>query len=406
RHARSGRPGPVFLDIPTGVMENAVEGEVTAFSPSPSATARSVADPSQLKIAVEMLSRAERPLAIAGSGVWWSGAGEALRRFIGATQVPLLLSMMGRGAVPEDHPLCFGPLRVGCREADVILVVGARLNNWLGKGRPPLFGTGQRWVQVDIEAEEIGRNRPIDLALVGDARETLLEMTRLATGKDWGRNPSWLEELRKQARERRERMQGELTSDKVPIHPLRLCQEIQSFVARDATLITDGGDIAVFGGMALRVFEPGHWMDQANLGLLGSGIPFGLAAKLARPDKQVLVLIGDGSFGLNGMEMDTAVRHHLPIVVVVGNDAAWGMIKHRQEIIYGPERVVGTELRLTHYEEVVRALGGYGEYVERPQDIRPALERAFASGLPACINVATDPTVVSPLTRRTAAVRG
>jgi acetolactate synthase-1/2/3 large subunit len=164
----------------------------------------------------------------------------------------------------------------------------------------------------------------------------------------------------------------------------------------------DGGDITVFGATVLRVYEPGHWLDNGPLGCLGPGLPFALAAKLARPDKQVLLLSGDGSFGLNGMEMDTAIRHKLPVVVVIGNDAAWGMVKHEQEDHYG--RAVGTELRLARYDKMVEALGGHGEYVERPQDIRPALERAFASGLPACVNVRVDPTAVTG--RRVACRRG
>jgi acetolactate synthase-1/2/3 large subunit len=268
---------------------------------------------------------------------------------------------------------------------------------------PPLFGTDQKWIQIDINPEEIGRNRPVDIGIVGDAKEVLKEMTHLAKGKVWGAG-SWVEECHQYLHERLKRMEPDLLSDKTPIHPLRLCHEIGKFVNRDAILTTDGGDIAVFAAISLKVYHPGHWLDMGNMGFLGTAIPFGIAAKLSNPQKQVLVLTGDGSFGFNGMELDTAIRHKIPIVVVIANDGAWGMIKHRQQLIYG--RTIGTELGFTHYERMVQALGGYGEYIERAEEIPPALERAFASGLPSCLNVKTDPTAVSPVTLRTAKLRG
>jgi acetolactate synthase-1/2/3 large subunit len=409
RYATSGRPGPVFLDIPQDVLEAKVEESEMSPLPWSHTRARPQGDPDLVRQAVEALHTAQRPLIVAGSGVAWAGASAQLRELAELIQAPVLLNQMGRGCLPEDHPLCFGPFRVGAREADVILVVGTRINFWLNKGQPPVFAppeAGQRWIQIDIEAGEIGRNRPIDIGIAGDARRVLEQMVEAARGlKGWGR-PEWVAEVQRQGQARRQRAEADAGSDKVPIHPLRLCHEIGGFLDREATLCIDGGDCAVFAAMGLRVYGPGRWLDQGNLGLIGSGIPFAIAAKLARPQEQVLVLNGDGTFGLNGMEMDTAIRHHLPIVVVVANDAAWGMIKHRQELIYGPDRVVGTELGLTRYDRVVEALGGYGEFVEQPQDIRPALERAFASGRPALINVVVDPTIASPATRRTARGRG
>ena len=409
RYAASGRPGPVFLDIPQDVLEAKLdESEVPPF-PWSRTRARPQGDPDLVAEAVEALHDAQRPIIIAGSGVVWSGAAEQLRGLAELIQAPVLLNQMGRGCLPEDHPLCFGPYRVGARDADVILVVGSRINFWLNKGQPPVFAApeaGQRWIQIDIDAGEIGRNRPIEIGIAGDARRVLEQLIDNARGmKGWGR-PDWVSEVQRQGQSRRQRVEADAASDNVPIHPLRLCKEIGDFLDRESTLVVDGGDCAVFAAMGMRVYGPGRWMDQGNLGLIGSGIPFAIAAKLARPQEQVLVLNGDGTFGLNGMEMDTAIRHNLPIVVVVANDSAWGMIKHRQEIIYGANRVVGTELRPTRYDQVVEALGGYGEFVERPQDIRPALERAFASGKTALINVATDPTIASPATQRTARGRG
>lgn len=365
--------------------------------------ARPYGDPAMVKAAVELLLKAQRPVVIAGSGVWWSQAGAELQEFIETMGLPLVLTGMGRGVVPEDHPLCFGPNRVGVREADVILLIATRLNYSLAFGRPPLFADKVKMIQIDIEASEVGRNRPIEVGIVGDVKGVLRQMTEEARARGrGGKDSPWVEQCRAYAQGRRERLRAELYSDKVPIHPLRLCREIADFLDRDATLVMDGGDITVFGATVLRVYEPGHWLDNGPLGCLGPGLPFAIAAKLARPDKQVLLLSGDGSFGLNGMEIDTAIRHKLPVVAVIGNDAAWGMVKHEQEGHYG--RTVGTELRLARYDRMVEALGGYGEFVERPQDIRPALERAFASGLPACVNVGVDPAAVTG--RRAARGRG
>ena len=175
-------------------------------------------------------------------------------------------------------------------------------------------------------------------------------------------------------------------SDSVPIHPARLCREIRDFLDRDATIVMDGGDATIWGASILRSYEPGHWLDNGPTGCLGPGIPFAMAAKLARPDKQVFLLHGDGSFGLNAMEFDTMVRHNIPVVCAICNDGVWGMVMHVQQAV-GEDRIIGTELGFRSYEKVVQALGAYGEAVEKPEDIRPALERAFSSGLPACINV-------------------
>ena len=402
RHALAGRPGPVYLEIPQDILQAEIDEEQVVMPRAYRTEARPYGDPAMVKAAVELLLKAKRPVIIAGSGVWWSGAGAELQEFIETMRLPLVLIGMGRGVVPEDHPLCFGPTRVGVREADVVLLIATRLNYNLAFGRPPLFAEDVKMGQIDIEAGEVGRNRPIEVGMVGDVKGVLRQMTEEARERGGRKDSPWVEQCQAYARSRQERLRAELYSDKVPIHPLRLCREIADFLDRDATLVMDGGDITVFGATVLRVYEPGHWLDNGPLGCLGPGLPFALAAKLARPDKQVLLLSGDGSFGLNGMEMDTAIRHKLPVVVVIGNDAAWGMVKHEQEDHYG--RTVGTELRLARYDKMVEALGGHGEYVERPQDIRPALERAFASGLPACVNVRVDPTAVTG--RRVACRRG
>lgn len=392
RHALTGRPSPVFLDIPRDILEGEVEDSEDLYPKNYRTAARPCGDPELIRKAVELLAQAQRPLVIAGGGVWWSQAHKELQEFIEVVNAPLVLDGIGRGAVPEDHPLCFGPTRVGTRQADVVVIVGTRLDYTMGFGRPPLFSDRVKMIQIDIEGSEIGRNRPIDIGIIGDAREVLRQLTAEVRGRIRSAKDSpWIQECRAYARSRLERLEADMNSNQIPIHPLRLCKEIRDFLDRDAILIMDGADITIFGGSVLRTYEPGHWLENPPSGSLGIGIPFAIAAKLAKPDKQVLVLNGDGSFGFNAMEFDTAVRHKIPIVTVIGNDSAWGFVKHVQQEMYGKERVIGTALTPARYDKVVEALGGYGEYVEKPEQIRPALERAFSSGVPACINVMIDP---------------
>ncbi|MEK7849085.1 MAG: thiamine pyrophosphate-dependent enzyme, partial [Chloroflexota bacterium] len=327
--------------------------------------------------------------------LFWSGGGGEFQELVERAHIPFLLMGQGRGVVPEDHPLYVGPFRPsaeGLRQAEVVLLIGARLDWRLSFGE--CLAPEAKIIQVDIDPSQISHNRPAAVALVGDARAILRQMLQEfpARGPKVRRDP-WVAECRAQAQGRAQRLAPDLLSDRVPIHPLRLCREVGEFLGREDTVAVDGGDISVFASWALRSYRPGRWLDNGPLWCLGTGLPFAIAAKLARPQERVLVLNGDGSFGMNAMEFHTALRHHLPIVVVISNDGAWGMMKHAQEEAFG--RAMGTELGVVRYDLMVAALGGYGEFVERPQDIRPALERAFASGLPACINVAVDPKASS-----------
>jgi len=384
RQALGGRPGPTYLEFPVDVLGAKVAEEEVTLPKNYRTTARPQGDPTLVKEAVDLLLGAERPLVIAGSGVWWSQAAKELREFIELTKIPL---GRGQGSVPADHPLCVGATRVGTKDADVVFLLGTRLNFMLGFGRPPVFSENSRWIQVDIEPTEIGRNRPIDIGIIGDAKAVLKQMIEEARDRCQGRKElPWVEECREQLKSQQEQFEPLLNSDSVPVHPARLCKEIRDFIDREATIVVDGGDISVWGFLSLKSYQPGHFLGVTPSGTLGVGTAFAMAARLARPDKQVLLLSGDGSFGLNGMEFDTMVRHKLPIVCVISNDGAWGMVKHEQQA-KGPDRVIATELGFVRYDKMVEALGGYGEAVERPEDIRPALERAFASGRPACINV-------------------
>ncbi|MBI2886835.1 MAG: thiamine pyrophosphate-binding protein [Chloroflexi bacterium] len=392
RHAMSGRPGPAVLEVTGEVLSAKVEEDEVWYPRGYRPAARPKGDPEQVRAAAELLLRAERPVVIGGSGIFYAQAGQELQQLIELVEAPLALGWQGRGVVPEDHPLCFGPNRAGVREADVVLLAGTRLNYMLNYGQPPLFNPQAKFIQIDIQPEEIGRNRNIDVGIQGDAKAVLGQLIEELRGNTReGQHAGWIRECQDYMRRRREEMATDATSDAVPIHPARLCNEISGVLRRDANVIMDGGEITVFGPQYLRVHQPGHWMDNGPFGCLGPGTSFAIAAKLARPQEQVLLLSGDGAFGFNAMEFDTAARHHVPFVCVVGDNGVWAMETHPQEALYGKERMIGGTMGVRDYHKMVEAMGGYGEYVERPQDIRPALERAFASGKPACVNVATDP---------------
>ena len=357
-------------------------------------------DDADLKQAAEVINGAKAPLLLGGSGVRFSSAGQTLGRFIDKTGIPFILMNHGRGELPDTHPLSIWDvgnigLMLGLTQADVLIAVGIRFN-WLlqsGQAIPPHV----KVVRIDIDPHEIDRNRQADVGLVGDTASVLNQLTPIVKKSDHG---TWISTLRaaSQAFIEPELKLRETPSD--PIHPIRLVAQIQKAVGEDAIYVADGGDTSYFGLVGFRSREKAGVLGTASglLGCLGTGIPFGIAAKLARPDKKVVVLNGDGSFGFNAMEFDTAFRHNIPIVCVINNDCAWGMIKHGQELSIGKERLVCSELGPRHYEKMVEGLGGYGEFVTRDEDIIPAINRAFQSGKPACINVMTDTTATSPAT--------
>ncbi len=388
RQALGGRPGPAYLEFPMDVLEAEVEETEAIFPAGYRTEARAKGDASYVRQAVDLLLNARRPVIVAGSGVWWSQAAGALQEFVELAKIPVACVDMGQGSVPADHPLSLGNSVVAARQADAVLLLGTRLNSRFRFGHLPTASDNTKWVQVDIEATEIGRNRPIDVGIVGDVRAVLEQMTECALDT-YGecKELPWVEECREQLRQQEKRNETLMNSTECPVLYTRLCKELRDFIDRDATVVMDGGEIAGCGIRTIKSYKPGHMLGVAigNSWTIGVGTAFAIAAKLARPDKQVLLLSGDGSFGMNAMEFITMVKHNLPVVCVIGNDGAWGAIKRSQQT-KGFD-VIGTERAFVRYEKVVEAVGGYGEAVERPEDIRPALQRAFASGLPACINV-------------------
>ena len=396
REATSGLPGPAFVDFPRNILEEEINLQESMFPDRYRTAARPWGDPSRVDEAISMLAEAKRPLIIYGSGIIWSGAHEILQQFVEATRMPCVPTPLARGCVPDDHPFsCFISRSRAMAESDVILFIGARLNFILSFGRPPRFNPQSRTIQVDIAPQEIGRNRPIDLGIVGDAKAVLTQLLEKWNQIGAANDGTWAAELKKPEENKRQKWMKWATSPQKPINPIRLCYEISQFLDRDAIVTIDGGEILDFARNLIPSFTPGARMNPGVTGLLGIGIPYAIAAKLAHPSRQVLCLCGDGAFGLNGMEMDTAARHEIPIVVVVSNNACWGVCMNAQKGIFGSERTFGTHLAWTRYDQIAQAMDCYGETVEAPDQIRPALERAFSAGKPAVLNVITDAETAS-----------
>jgi acetolactate synthase I/II/III large subunit len=389
RTALSGIPGPAFLEIPMDVLHGPVDLDAVTIPPFRDYRVRSAASADDVRRAAEVLGAADRPVLMAGTSLKWSEGAEALRRFVEATGVPCFTNGMARGQLSMSHPQFFNRSRKDALSgADVVILAGTPLDFRMrfGAAIPPLA----RIVQLDLDETLIGQNRSAEVGLVGNLGANLDALLGTLQDSVGGLDASgWAAELREIEEKAEASLATQLTSDEVPIDPLRLCAEVADFVASDDTMIVigDGGDIVAQASKVLRVPERGTWMDPGPLGTLGVGMPFALAAQRAHPDRRVLIVYGDGSFGLNGFEFDTAVRFGLPIVGVVGNDAAWGQMMRPQAMLYGESRLVATRLEYTRYDKVVEALGGHGEHVTEPGQIRPALQRAFDSGKPALVNV-------------------
>jgi acetolactate synthase I/II/III large subunit len=386
----SGRPGPVFLEVPWDVLSNGVDDAECRLPTGYRTRARQHGDPDLVSEAARLLDRADRPVIIAGSSVHWDDAAAQLAALAERASAPVYLNGAGRGALPSDHPHFFTHTRKeALAEADVIVVVGTPLDFRLGYGAG--FCDTAKIVQVDSDASEIGRNRAVDVGIVGDSRSVLAQLEAAIPAQR--RRGNWLSSLREREIVKANR-QAELEhSDQKPIHHFRLARELDEVAraAGDSMFVADGGNWVGIAAKVIQLRRPGRWLDPGPLGCLGVGAPFAIAAKLLHPNRPVFVIQGDGSFGLNGMDFETALRFRLPMVCVVGNDAAWGQIRLPQVQLFGPEKSPATLLAPTRYDKVVEAFGGHGELVEDPARIRPALERAVASGTVACVNVMLDP---------------
>ncbi|HCC78514.1 MAG: hypothetical protein A2X25_09355 [Chloroflexi bacterium GWB2_49_20] len=394
RNALSGRPGPVFLEFPSEVLRHQIER--SEFEPHDPLNSRSHSrpqgDPKDIKRAVELINNSERPLVIGGSGIFWSSAFNEFKALIDLYELPFFLARGGRGAVPENHPLYFGPgyisanpvLKDALKETDLLILLGHRLDFDLNFGNPASLNRNVKIIQVDIEANEIGRYRPVHLGIVADAQSALHQLTKTAIVKH-KRSNHWLSDL-EQARSNWERENEEtLSKEIVPMHPLHFLKGIFEILPRKSVLISSHGNIDFWADAYYRAYQPGSYLRAGQSGTLGAEIPYGLAAKLARPNETVVVIVGDGGFGYHCMELDTASRYGIPLIIAIGNDASWGAISLPQKRIYG--RTFSTNLEFRNYERISEVLGGYGELVNSPMQIGNALLNAMNSGLPSVLNV-------------------
>jgi len=384
RHALSGRPGPVYLEIPQDVLMARVKKTQVRFPENYRAVDRPRGSRDCIAEAAELLSKAQRPLIVAGSGCRWSDTHKALKNFVEHTGIPVITHAGGRGILPDSHPLSVFPARPSSLRPDVVLLLGVRLDFMLGYGRA--FPKTAKLIQVDIEPSQLGFNRGPDCAIAGDIAHVLedLQAALPATpDRPWGK------EAKRSVQRGLRWFRSRINRNMVPCHPLRVAEELRDFGGPNACYVIDGGFTSVWAMGVLPAEHPGDVIGVISgpMGCLGVGVPFALGVKLARPDRNVFLITGDGAFGLTAVEMDTALRHKLPIVVVIVNDGAWGMVKAGQISMYGPGRVVATDLGYVRYDKWVEGFGGHGEFVQRPEQIRPALERALASGKPACVNV-------------------
>jgi thiamine pyrophosphate-dependent acetolactate synthase large subunit-like protein len=386
--ALNGKPGPVYLDFPGDVLYMTVEEADVDWSycGREIIRARPYAEPRALNALVDAIREASQPIIVSGSGVLWSHAWAEMQAFVEKAGIPFYTTPQGRGVVPDDHPYSYLTMRNdGFREADLIIILGTRTNYVIGHALPPRFSADAKVARIDIDPEEMGNSaRNIDLPIVGDCKSVLQQLCEAVDVKTADRFQPWRQKLADGEAKKRLRAGGNYPTDG-DIHPLRLCEEIKNFMQRDAILSVDGQEILNFGRQSIPTFVPGHRLNSGPFGTMGVGLPFAVGAKAAKPSAQVICLHGDGSFGQNAMELDTAVRHKLPLLCVISLNGGWTADPERDK--------PGRDLGYTRYDKMAEALGCYAEYVEEPEGIRPALDRAsrkVEEGMVGFVNVKTD----------------
>ena len=416
RYAGHGRPGPVFLELPIDVLDATVQ---TRDVPQLHTTVESrPVDPEDITRMMEIVRDSNQPVIMAGSGAYYSQAGPELTTFVEQSGIPVFTGKFARGIIPDTHPMCFESsvaIRPGCAplatiESDCIILLGNRLCLYNVTG--DLYRKDARIIQVDIEPEEIGRNRSVDLAVFGDVKRLLQgcnQWIEAQNAKDTltKKFRPWVEELKKDHEFKKELAKFNSESTDMPINPGRLAREIDLFMNRvDDIVVYDGGDLPTWMLSHRTCLAPWNEMASGLYGCLGCGLPYANAAKLIRPQSRVLLCTGDGSIGFNFMELETSVRKGLPIVVVIGNNNLWGMTANSMMLKF-KHHVPGTvQLDFVPYHKMMEAIGVKGILVEKPDDIQPALEQAFESGKTTIINVMTDPNIMGPGSAGLAMVSG
>jgi acetolactate synthase-1/2/3 large subunit len=401
--ARSGRMGPAHLSIPDDVFSGRPEAPLPMPAPPPRADA--VPGPRALERVIELLQSAERPIVIAGSGVWWSGAGRELAAFLERTRLPYYSVTMARGVVPDGDGLSLGyadgalnkAVHKAFPAADLVLVLGKRIDYRLALGGARLFSPEARFVQVDIHPPELGANRRLEVGIVADCRSALLALLDALGDRELPRRERWAEQLAGWRAEWRAELEGIASDGDAPLHPAAFYREMARVLPEDVLYSWDGGDFVHWGRAMLPARTAGGWLRLGPLGTIGSALPNAMALQLAHPDRPVLLVTGDGSLGFYLAELDTLLRYELPIVIVVGNDGGWGLERELQGELCGS--TVACELRATRYDRVMEAFGGIGEHIETLDQVAPAVQRAFASRRPTLLNVNIRPGARSPFTQ-------
>lgn len=407
RHAWDGQPGPVFLEIPADLFSEEVDPDAVR-QPERVVAIRTAPEPGLIEEAAYLLENARRPVIFGGSGIWWSDAGEALARLAEKANAPVFTRRLGRSTLPADHPLNFGLAWFSMNgvsleaaaHSDLLLSVGGHLYYDLEYGRAPYLNARAGLIQIDASATELGHNRPADVAIVADARLALEQLSEAMPARQSARDPRqrWIAHLRSAQAEVEAELAPLCASDELPIHPLRLWSEVAAALPPETTIVTGQGDSDFWAELLLPPRGPGRYARSGRAGCLGTELAYAMAARLARPDDPVLLTVGDGGFGFSAMELETAVRCGAAIVVVVSNDRAWSMIKSQQRATLGPDNDPYTELGPVDHAQLAQALGCYGERVERPEKVGPAVRRALEAGRPAVLDVQIQP-FTSPLIR-------
>ena len=388
RVSQANVPGPVYLEMPLDLLMNMNDdAELPPTRPLPEPP-RPNGDPRALLAAVKILAESQRPAFLVGTQIRWSPQREAIKRAADAIDAPFFLNGMARGGLPAEHPGLFSRARkLALAQADAVFVFGTPFDFRVDYGRSPTWALGARIVQVDLDGTELGRNRAIDVALHADSGIVLDHLARAASSHPRVKRDPWMTLVREEEAKRRAKMVAEVTSEESPPNPLRVSAELGKRLGPNDVVIGDGGDFVATAASVLRLEWPQLWMDPGPLGTLGVGPGYAMAAKLARPDSHVVIVYGDGSFGLHGLEFEAMVRQNIPVIALIGNDAGWTQIRRGQIELYGESRAVATALEYTRYDKVVEAVGGFGAWVEKIEDLGPALDAAFACGKPACVNV-------------------
>jgi acetolactate synthase-1/2/3 large subunit len=400
RESFNGAYGPSFLEIGRDILDAHIP-LANAVIPSPGhyrASTKSIGDPADIERLADILVHAERPAVLFGQQVWTTRGTDAARAFARTFNIPAFMNGAGRGTLPPGDPHGFQLTRsYAFGKADVIVIVGTPFDFRMSYGKRLKAKTV---VQIDMSYATVGKNRDISLGLVGDVGAILAAVTQAASGRlgnGAAKRQPWIDELRAEEKKLYEARLPTILNDSIPIHPLRLAYELNEFMTENTVFIGDGGDVVTSAGGVVQPKSPGHWMDPGPLGTLGVGVPFAMASKLAQPEKEVLCLFGDGTFSLTGWDFQTMVRFDLPFIGVVGNNSFMNQIRAGQIMKYGKEKGdIGNYLGDVKYDLFAKMLDGYGEEVRDPRDIRPALERARASGKPSLINVWIDENAFAP----------